>query len=326
MNTRTILFCSAVSLLAVYVYLNNQQLHANNPAPQTCHLHFMKNLSVCRPVCPNGTFFLMGMQTCQPWLNCNAKITLMETISTSVVKTVFLAKWEKYEVVLSVLNSKLYEKDFQQNLFMIKALNGNYTVQLVGFCKNNIITEFYALGNALNVNYHLRHSFRTYDSVKLRLDLCINYAAIINFLHSSPVGNRVMCDSNSLEKTLSQFLITDDFRIVVNDLDATPEVTYVSGEEKGVICGNKALEGSFVAPEQLWPYEQKFDPKILPRYNEKTDIFKIPDVCNWFLGNLADASKYKLFNFHKRCKNRDPSKRPSAKHVLEMYNNIRNDL
>ncbi|GFW45402.1 protein O-mannose kinase [Trichonephila clavipes] len=264
------------------------------------------------------------MKICHPWLKCDAKITLLSTISTSVVKTVYLAEWKKFKIVLSVLSSKEYEKDFEQNLFMIKSLNSNYTVQLIGFCQNNILTQYYALGSALNVNYHLTHSLKEHDTVMLRLDLCINYASIINFLHTSPIGVRVMCDSNSLEKTLSQFLITEDLKLVVNDLDATPEV-----DKRGVLCGNKPLKDSFVAPEQLWPFaEQKYDPKSMPKYNEKTDIWKIPDICNFILGGRTetDVLKYKLFNFHKICKNRDPSKRPSAKLVLEMYNNVRNYL
>ncbi|GFQ88805.1 protein O-mannose kinase [Trichonephila clavata] len=264
------------------------------------------------------------MKACHPWLKCDAKITLISTISTSVVKTVYLAEWKKYKIVLSVLSSYEYENDFKQNLFMIKSLNSNNTVQLIGFCENNILTQYYSLGSALNVNYHLTHSLKTYDTVMLRLDLCINYASIINFLHTSPVGIRVMCDSNSLEKTLSQFLITDDLKLIINDLDATPKV-----DKQGILCGNKPLEGSFVAPEQLWPYaEQKYDSKKMLKYNEKTDIWKIPDICNWILGGRTetDVLKYKLFNFHKICKSRDPSKRPSAKHVLEMYNNVRNYL
>ncbi|GIX94496.1 protein O-mannose kinase [Caerostris extrusa] len=251
----------------------------------------------------------------------HAILTFLETCPF-----VYLAKWEDYEVVLSVLSEKKYEEDFKQNLFMIKSLNGQYTVQLIGFCKYNILTKYYAFGNALNVNNHLRNSLRLYDNVKLRLDLCISYVSVINFLHTSPVGVRVMCDSNSLEKTLSQFLLTDDLKIVVNDLDATPEV---NESQKGILCGNRALWNSFVAPEQLWPYGgETYDPKKMPLYDEKTDIWKIPDVCNWFLGGSSEADiiKYKLFNFHKSCKNRDPSQRPSAKLILKMYEKIRKDL
>ncbi|KAF8784970.1 Protein O-mannose kinase like protein [Argiope bruennichi] len=283
-------------------------------------------MSVCILECPNGMFALPGMRSCHPLLTCDTKIKLITTISTSVVKTVYLAEWENHEVVLSVLSKEEYEEDFKQNLFMIKSFNGKNTVQLIGFCNNNILTKYYALGNALNVNYHLRNSLKAYDSVNLRLDLCINYVNVINFLHTSPVGTRVMCDSNTLEKTLSQFLLTDDLNIIANDLDATPEVDKI---KKGILCGNRALIGSFVAPEQLWPYgDQKYDPEKMPLYDEKTDVWKIPDICNWFLGGSSEADilKYKLFNFHKTCKNRDPSKRPSAALVLEMYKNVRKEL
>jgi glycoprotein-mannosyl O6-kinase len=44
-----------------------------------------------------------------------------------------------------------------------------------------------------------------------------------------PVGVRVMCDGDHTEKLLSQFLVTEEYRLIVNDLDALPEVDAIGG-------------------------------------------------------------------------------------------------
>lgn len=210
---------------------------------------------------------------------------------------------------------------------MIKSLSPHkLIVQMLGYCKYSLLTEYYELGSALNIQYHLNHTLKLYDSVRTRLKLCMSYVSILQFLHNSPVGTRVMCDSNSLEKTLSQYLVTSDFNLVVNDLDATPAIDLLKG---GIHCGKNELTGDFIAPEQMWPYsERKFVFSEMPLYDEKTDIFKVPDVCNWFLGSNSDADviKYKLFHVHKSCKSEDPNNRPNADTVINVYNNILHDL
>ena len=137
----------------------------------------------------------------------------------------------------------------------------------------------------------------------------------------------VMCDSNDLEKTLSQYLLSDDLRLVVNDLDALPEV---DNEHNLLIrCGHKQLFGDFVAPEQLWPYEdEEFSDVDMPSYDEKIDIWKIPDVCHYFLNDTtgAESLHFHLFKIHKQCKSNDPQKRPTAKEVLEKYEVLYSEL
>ncbi|XP_035225983.1 protein O-mannose kinase-like isoform X2 [Stegodyphus dumicola] len=314
-----------VSILVVALYMKNRAFTKNDSAEMVCSVDFIRNVSVCRPVCPRGYFALPGMVTCHPWLNCGTKIIPLLTLSVSVVKTIYLARWKQHTVVLSVLSSKEFEDDFMQNIYMLRNLaSHSHIVQLLGYCNNNsILTEYHDLGSALNTNYHLMHTLKSYDTVKVRLNFCISYVTIIQFLHTSPLGIRVMCDSNTLEKTLSQYLLTSDLKLVINDLDATPVVNNITG--RGVHCGNRPLSGSFVAPEQLWPYaSEEYDSQKLPLYDEKTDIYKIPDVCNWFLGNSSDADlvKYKLFNIHKMCKDFNPASRPTAGEILKAYQEV----
>ena len=63
-----------------------------------------------------------------------------------------------------------------------------------------------------------------------------------------------MCDGDHIEKLLSQFLITSDFRLVVNDVDATPVVDYVTGHKEK--CGHRQFSdgNTFIAPEMKWPW------------------------------------------------------------------------
>ena len=93
------------------------------------------------------------------------------------------------------------------------------------------------------------------DAFTVRLNLALDYLSIIAYLHASPEGTMVMCDGDHVEKLMSQFLITRDTRLIVNDLDALPMVDRYSQElvEK---CGHRAFQRrSFIAPEQLWPFD-----------------------------------------------------------------------
>ena len=184
------------------------------------------------------------------------------------------------------------------------------------------MTKYCKLGSAEQLRQALeQRSITNKEEFFIRLQLAQDYIKIMHYLHNSPLGTRVMCDSNDLNKTLSQFLITDDLRLTVADLDALPEVN--RNKNQLVKCGKRQLFGTFVAPEQRWPYEsQPFDPKGMPPYDEKTDIWKIPAVVNYFLGGsiFADRFRFMLFDLFKRCKSIDPKDRPSAKQILRTFN------
>ena len=184
-----------------------------------------------------------------------------------------------------------------------------------------MVTTYYQHGSADKLNQILLHlNLRADEELQARIQLARDYLKILGYLHNSPLGVRVMCDTNDLVKTLSQFLVTDDFHLIVNDLDALPEVNHQIGQL--VKCGHRELSGWFVAPEQLWPFNDKhFNDLVMPGYDEKVDIWRIPDVVVWFLGDSLDALKIKaklkqLFN---SCKTKDPKHRPSASEVLKIF-------
>ena len=221
-----------------------------------------------------------------------------------------------------MLTSK-YKSDFRHGLSMLIGLNPSLQVtQLIGNCQNSYITEYHPLGSAENFPDILhREEYQHMDTVPLRFKMCIKYVEAITFIHQSPIGVRVMCDSNTVEKTLSQFLITESFDLLANDLDALPKVT----AESKIKCGHHQLFGTFVAPEQLWPYkDREFVDKEMPGYDEKTDIWKIPEVCLYLLGESPDSAtlSFHLFKIHKQCKEPDPLLRPNATVVLKAYESI----
>lgn len=241
---------------------------------------------------------------------------------------VYLAEWRGQKVAVSTLSSLDYREDFLHGLSMLQALQAPRVVQLVGFCleDNVLVTEHHPLGPLLNLDSVLaQEQHQKHNTWQVRLRLATDYVSILHYLHNSPAGRRVMCDSNSLEKTLSQFLLTSDFHLVVNDLDALPEVDPLRGLL--VKCGHRELSGDFVAPEQLWPFRDKgesFLDDLMPGYDEKTDIWKIPDVTWFLMGRVpgGDLVHFHLFQIHKQCKKEDSKLRPSALDVLKVYRSV----
>lgn len=279
--------------------------------------------------CPSGHFKMTTMKNCTPWLQCSeikAEVRPLKLVGQGAVKQVYLSEWRGKKVALSRLSSLNFLEDFLHGLSMLQALQGPKVVQLVGFCleDHTQVTEFHPLGSLLNLEavlsqeQHLKH-----NTWQVRLRLATDYVSILKFLHSSPAGLRVMCDSNSLEKTLSQFLLTSDLHLVVNDLDALPKVD----QSRGLLvkCGHRELTGDFVAPEQLWPFrDETFSDDLMPAYDEKTDIWKIPDITWSLMGQVpgGDLVHFHLFQIHEQCKKVDPKLRPSAQDVLQVYRSV----
>lgn len=293
-----------------------------------CVDDYEHNVVRCRPKCDYGKFSLFGMASCRHWLSCTeiAEIEIMKEIGQGAVKQVFLGSWHGYNVALSVLRTPLYIKDFQHGLKMLLLFQPNPLVtHLVGWCdkQQHYVTEYHRHGSAdLLPDLLASKSHMKFNSVQMRFRFCLNYVDILTMLHGrSSAGVRVMCDSNDLYKLLQQFLVTADLRLVLNDLDALPEVTNTSK----IKCGHREIVSDFAAPEQLWPFDDiSFSDAYMPEYDEKIDIWKIPDVCSHFLGNCSKCIliRNKLFKIHNRCKENDASRRPSAPKVLEEYKRV----
>ncbi|XP_029025599.1 protein O-mannose kinase isoform X2 [Betta splendens] len=317
-SAAVVVLCLSVLLLAnVVIYLYVDSLYQTNEPFAASHTG-----------CPPQHFRMITMKNCTPWLQCsqvNSEVRRLKLIGQGVVKKVYLAEWRGQKVAVSMLSSPVYLEDFLHGLSMLQALQAPHVVQLVGFCLEDhlLVTEHHPLGSLLNLEGVLaKEQHQKHDTWQVRLRLAIDYVSILHYLHNSPAGRRVMCDSNSLEKTLSQFLLTSDFHLVVNDLDALPEVDVARGLV--VKCGHRELTGDFVAPEQLWPFKERFVDDLMPGYDEKTDVWKIPDVTWFLMGRVAggDLVHFHLFEIHKQCKKPEPELRPSAQDVLKVYRSV----
>ncbi|XP_075853289.1 protein O-mannose kinase isoform X3 [Microcebus murinus] len=284
--------------------------------------------------CPYGHFKIGQMKNCSPWLSCEelrTEVRQLKRVGEGAVKRVFLSEWKEQKVALSRLTSLEMKDDFLHGLQMLKSLQSKRVVTLLGYCEddNTILTEYHPLGSLSNLEETLNLSkYQHVNTWQHRLQLAMNYVSIINYLHQSPLGTLVMCDSNDLPKTLSQYLLTSNFSIVANDLDALPLVNHSS--RTLVKCGHRELHGDFVAPEQLWPFGEDvpFRDDLMPSYDEKIDIWKIPDVSGFLLGHVegSDMVRFHLFDIHKACKSQTPAERPTAQDILDTYQKVLNSL
>uniref|UniRef100_T1IIC7 Tyrosine-protein kinase catalytic domain-containing protein n=1 Tax=Strigamia maritima TaxID=126957 RepID=T1IIC7_STRMM len=296
---------------------------------QICRRDILHNRSrICRSKCEGNSFSLPGMTTCLPWLTCehiNSQVKVEQELDNSgTVKKVYLAKWSNYTVAVLRLKDQQYRADFHSGLEALKLFSEERgVVQLIGFCDDShtIITEYHPLGNILNFLRLLQHDdrFKSHNTTAVRFSLCLNYAQALLFLHDHPKGTRIMCDSSQLGKVLHQYLITNSLELILSDLDAVPLLE----SDSKLVCGNRILNGDLLAPEQQWTLESdEFSADKLNRYDEKTDIWKIPDVCNYILADHNDIIGYHLFDIHNKCKDQRPEKRPTANQVVDVYKQV----
>lgn len=285
------------------------------PVNRYCWRDLVNERDQCKVACPKGTFSIPGMEHCEPYLTCAQIATIRvlgQPVGGGAVKKVYKAQWKDYIVALSILSDMRHRDDFQHNIEMHHELaRPNMTVDYLGACGNTLVTEFYELGSAQNLQTLLTRTLRSYDTVKHRLALCAGYAAILAHLHAN---HRVMCDSNWLGKILSQYLIHSDLTLRINDMDALPLVT-----NSKMPCGRQPLQGDLLAPEQTVGTGACSTP---------CDIWKVPDVCHWFLGEsqASEAIKFHLFGLHRQCKLSEPSQRPTAQTLVAHYSHMLKEM
>lgn len=250
-------------------------------------------------------------------------------IVTVPILQVYLARWRNFNVAYSQLTASHYRRDFQQGIKILKHFHGRpKMIQLIGLCDDIMITEFHSFGEATKFSLHL-NTFPERNTIFQRFLFCIDYVEILSELHSSTENvTYVMCDTNSLNKVFTQYLLSEDMRLVLNDVDSVAEVTKVDGKWRGIKCGKYELDGEFVAPEQRWDFEADYDDNEMKAYDEKTDIWKIPSVCNYFLGNSAEATsiQMRLLDIHMACKHLNSEARPTAQLILRTYRNVLNQV
>jgi glycoprotein-mannosyl O6-kinase len=229
---------------------------------------------ICKPRCSSGEFALPGMKACHPWLTCEDLrngFEKGEKIGQGAVKDVHFARWKGYPVAASYLKTTVYREDFRHGVRMLKLLQPSLQmVQFVGVCDKSILedqpgpdnifvepmylTEYHHLGDGAEIEtlFDQHMIISLLNNISTRFRMCLDFVRAIAYVHAH---SRVMCDSNSVLKMLSQFLLTDDLRLILNDIDALPKVDPVLDEK--IICGHREIGGedNYIAPEQRWPFE-----------------------------------------------------------------------
>lgn len=186
----------------------------------------------------------------------------------------------------------------------------------------------------------------------------------MNVLHHGPLGTRVMCDANWLEKFLSQLLVmgrftnrprrrhalptlasfflsfflqvSDDGRVLLNDVDAIPQANRSAGLL--VKCGHQQLKHHpYIAPEQEWPFKGKaFKDADMPGYDEKIDIWRVPETVAALLkirpsaSKPADPARARIVAWvaalSTRCRARRPADRPDIVELQREWRNLNRNI
>ena len=101
------------------------------------------------------------------------------------------------------------------------------------------------------------------------LILEIKVTDAIGYIHNSPGGSRINCDMNTVGRALAQFIVLEDFRVVLNDVDDLPPGDSKLNLKSQCVIGrhnvNSSADHSFEAPERRWPWPDKY-PKVMRKF------------------------------------------------------------
>ena len=300
-----------------------------------CKVGFIAQSGVCVP-CPQGMFAFEQWVVCTPLLSCaemNNDVQIGNALHTFGGWMFYAARWNNYDVIYTqpIKSDDSMPVDFGSIQRLMPHDNLMY---LMGECDREENTQLLftrsideILGRAVRLD-SLLVLRPVCDNEVVRFRLAMDYVQILVHLHSNMTGALVLCNSHSLSLLLSQFLITEDLRLVLGAYDNLPVLNVLDAESleanSKVKCSHKELNGNFVAPEQKWPYQSSkvFNYAQQPGYTEKADIWKIPDVTLTLLNKMNSGCQNILDLLevvHRKCKNLEPSSRPTATQVLQEY-------
>lgn len=277
----------------------------------------------CNRPCPIGYFRLDGMDTCHRWLECDDWGDLDQNrtyLTQGSMKRVFKTTWRGIPVILArVKRFKYYS--FINNLRSLQP--SIFVTQLVGACENpawpEVVLEYHPRGRLGNLPAVLEMTPKL-ASPHLLMRLLVDYAAVLSVLHHrEPEGARVLCDTWSLQKISHQFLLTRDFRLLLNDVDdvslVIPSKSRLARCNSGFYTRPELLDPDFLAPEE---YSQGY-------FDQSVDIYKAPAVAQWILesaGREGQVLLEELAPVHAQCKSVTPADRPTAENLLSEYQRV----
>jgi len=229
--------------------------------------------------CPLGYFRLNSMRNCRPWLDCDEieeKIQLTHAdVGNGLGKSFSKAVLEGLPVAFvrtrqdKLTSSRIVDR-VRQGFENLKMLQPNPRItQLLGYCiAGNITVMITELGTWGDLRqFMLTPEFHEF-SLAQRTDIAVQVVDAIGYVHNSPSGSRINCDMNTVGQALAQFIVLDDFRVVLNDVDDLPPGDSKSRIKSQCIVGRHNVNGtadhSFEAPERRWPWPDRFPKEIDP--------------------------------------------------------------
>ena len=218
-----------------------------------------------------------------------------------------------------------------KNLLLLQPYQ--YVTQVYGFCftENNVLILLTELANQGDLKTFLNSRFYYQLNVKKRFGFIIQMIELFYFLHHSPLGTRINCDTSKISRALAQFLVIDN-KIVANDLDDFPAVN--SKNFANCTWGNveNNYDPLFAAPEEQRTYKGEVGNEV--GMTEKVDIWKIPDLVEHMMfKNLPDGLHNEFIKISKeldgmnnKMKRLRPDQRPAIEEVLEAYTRVYESL
>lgn len=291
--------------------------------------------------CPPGQFQL-GKSRCFNRLDCHeiAQQVVPEEkiLATGIGKQIRTAQWYySFDSTVSLKVAYVETRPSRQAspriakrvkrgaLNLLDLQDSKHAQTVIGYCfepeKNNtlLISEFCGNGNL--AGFVASDEYASWGACE-RLGLATSLVEAFDYLHNSPIGTRINCDMNRLHRALTQFLVTDDFRVVLNDVDDIPQ----SGSQCtwSRFVDEDSNLSSFLAPEQR--SRLNADTTAAASHTEKIDIWKIPDMVMHVLlkscsGEVRERITQILVSIRpvlNECKLETPENRPSAGQVLEV--------
>jgi serine/threonine protein kinase len=229
--------------------------------------------------CPVGYFRLSSMNHCRPWLDCsNIEDTIQLTqkdVGNGLGKMFSKAELDGMQVAFirtreDKLTSEKIVNRVRQGFNNLKMLQPHPRVtQLLGYCiAGNITVMITELGTWGDLRqFLLTNTFKDF-SMAQRTDIALQVTDAIGYIHNSPGGSKINCDMNTVGQALAQFIVLEDFRVVLNDVDDLPAGDSNRNIKSQCVVGrhniNSSADHSFEAPERRWPWPDKYPKEIDP--------------------------------------------------------------
>lgn len=270
--------------------------------------------------CPRGKFSLWDWVACQSLLGCDEvqhEVTRRELLHSLVHWQYYRAEWSGYDIIYATFNTLALSHVDYDNIDLFHHTSN--VLYPIGACEDASAILFASNQTFVEVGNHFDSflaSHPTCNTCRKRLHTATSYIHLLTQLHAV---NITLCNSRTLSHLLSQFLITSDCTLVLSTLDNFPQET-----DGPILCHTRELRGKFIAPEQAWPYgvTKIFNVDEQPRYGHVTDIWKVPAVVSSLLTpGCEDVLDY-LRGIHLRCKDKNPTRRPTAEEILQEYQQV----